>query len=39
VLLAWRTGRVRWITDNAVGKAVRKAEVALEEITRFERDA
>jgi hypothetical protein len=39
VLLAWRTGRMRWITDNAVGKAVRKAEAALEEITRFERDA
>ncbi|MCX7514681.1 hypothetical protein [Frateuria sp. STR12] len=38
VLLAHWTGRMRWITDNAAGKAVRKAEAALEEIACFERD-
>lgn len=38
VLLAWWTGRMRWIADNAAGKAVRKAERILEEIARFERD-
>jgi DNA-directed RNA polymerase specialized sigma24 family protein len=37
--LARWTGRMRWIADNAAGKAVRKAEAALEEITRFEREA
>ncbi|MGN2244756.1 hypothetical protein ACFWZU_14755 [Frateuria sp. GZRR33] len=39
VLLAHWTGRLRWVTDNAAGKAVRKAEAALEEIARFERGA
>jgi len=39
VLLARWTGRMRWITDNAAGKAVRKAEAALEEIASFERNA
>ena len=38
VWLAWLTGRLHWITDNAAGKAVRRAEAALEEIVRFERD-
>lgn len=37
VLLAWRVGRLRWITDHAAGKAVRKAEAVLEDIARFER--
>lgn len=37
VLLAWRIGRLRWLTDNAAGKAVRRAEAALGEIARFER--
>jgi hypothetical protein len=37
--LARWTGRMRWVTDNAVGKTVRKAEAALEEIARFEREA
>ena len=37
--LARWTGRMRWITDNAAGKAVREAEAALEEIARFEREA
>ncbi|MGN2249603.1 hypothetical protein ACFWZ1_05935 [Frateuria sp. GZRe14] len=36
VLLAHGTGRMHWITDNAAGKAVRRAEAALEEIARFE---
>jgi uncharacterized membrane protein len=39
VLLAWWTGRMRWITDNAAGKAVRRAEAVLEEVASFERDA
>lgn len=39
VLLARWTGRMRWITDNAAGKAVRKAEAVLDEIARFERSA
>ena len=37
VLLARWTGRMRWISDNAAGKAVRKAEAALHEIQQFER--
>lgn len=39
VLLAYWTGRMRWITDNAAGNAVRRAEAALDEIARFERGA
>ena len=38
LLVARWTGRMRWITDNAAGKAVRRAEAALEEIARFERN-
>lgn len=37
VLLAWRFGRLRWIADNAAGKAVRRVEAVLEEVARFER--
>ena len=37
VLLAALTGRMRWITDNAAGKAVRQAEAVLQEIEQFER--
>ena len=41
VLAVWlmrRLGHARVLEDSAVGRSVRKAEVALEEIVRFERD-
>lgn len=36
-LVRW-TRHLRWIEDNAAGKAVTRAQVMLTEITRFERD-
>lgn len=41
LLVYWlvrRAGRVRWLENNFAGRAIVKAETALEEIARFERE-
>lgn len=41
LLVYWllrRTGRARWLENNFAGSSIRKAEAALEELARFERE-